>query len=165
MIVPEQMPNALIPLPHVGQREAAWRWILALESGAFLQTSMVLKNATGYCCLGVACEVLRPGRWTDAMIVEPEDTEPGFGFTTPSGDDHVETTTTLPGELSELLGIDDDGSFWMRHDPDENSDLGVYLWPIAGGHHALTDANDNGGTFDQIARALRVAYGFPERPA
>lgn len=169
MIVPEQMPNALLPLPLPEQRAAAWRWILALESGEFAQTKKVLKNETGYCCLGVACEVLRPGRWTDHMVVDGEDTEPGFGFRSENDEQApgtgVETTTTLPDELTELLAIGNDGSFWISYDPDANPDPGFYLWPIADGHNALTGANDGGASFDQIAQALRVAYGFPERPA
>jgi hypothetical protein len=32
-------------------------WIAALESGDYEQSRGTLKNKTGYCCLGVLCEV------------------------------------------------------------------------------------------------------------
>lgn len=35
-------------------------WIEALRSGHYKQTKGKLQNAKGYCCLGVACEVLIP---------------------------------------------------------------------------------------------------------
>lgn len=33
------------------------RWAEALESGEFAQAAGSLRNSSGYCCLGVACEV------------------------------------------------------------------------------------------------------------
>ena len=33
-------------------------WLTALESGEYTQTTGVLRNEEGFCCLGVACEVL-----------------------------------------------------------------------------------------------------------
>lgn len=36
------------------------KWINALRSGEYAQTKECLQNSDGYCCLGVACEVLIP---------------------------------------------------------------------------------------------------------
>jgi hypothetical protein len=33
------------------------KWIAALRSGEYPQTSGVLRDQTGYCCLGVLCEI------------------------------------------------------------------------------------------------------------
>lgn len=35
------------------------RWIAALESGDYKQTTKVLENDEGFCCLGVACAISR----------------------------------------------------------------------------------------------------------
>lgn len=35
------------------------RWIDALRSGDYYQTGGALKDATGYCCLGVLCDLAR----------------------------------------------------------------------------------------------------------
>ena len=39
--------------------EKAQAWLDALRSGKFAQTKYNLKDDMGYCCLGVACEVVR----------------------------------------------------------------------------------------------------------
>lgn len=36
------------------------KWIRALRSGEYAQTTHRLQDEYGYCCLGVACEVLLP---------------------------------------------------------------------------------------------------------
>ena len=36
---------------------AAKKWVKALRSGKYKQTTSRLKDKTGYCCLGVACEL------------------------------------------------------------------------------------------------------------
>lgn len=38
-------------------KEIADKWIAALESGEFDQTSGFLMNENGYCCLGVLCQI------------------------------------------------------------------------------------------------------------
>lgn len=35
------------------------KWVEALRSGKYKQTKHILNNDSGYCCLGVACKVLR----------------------------------------------------------------------------------------------------------
>lgn len=39
-------------------KEIKVKWIEALRSGVYKQTKSALKNAEGYCCLGVLCEVM-----------------------------------------------------------------------------------------------------------
>ena len=38
-------------------------WLDALRSGKYLQTSFALRDHQGYCCLGVACDVVHPDAW------------------------------------------------------------------------------------------------------
>ncbi len=39
------------------------KWVEALESGDYTQTTGRLKDESGYCCLGVACEISGLGTW------------------------------------------------------------------------------------------------------
>jgi len=41
-------------------KEELKKWITALRSGNFNQSSLKLQSKWGYCCLGVACKVLIP---------------------------------------------------------------------------------------------------------
>ena len=45
-------------------------WLAALRSGEYKQTQKTLKNATGYCCLGVLCHVIKgnyPGQIDEGL--------------------------------------------------------------------------------------------------
>lgn len=39
------------------------KWIAALRSGLYSQTTGVLKDENGYCCLGVLCDISGLGQW------------------------------------------------------------------------------------------------------
>ena len=47
------------------QRAHRELWAGALESGRYEQAIGALRDATGFCCLGVACEISGLGKWTD----------------------------------------------------------------------------------------------------
>ena len=42
-----------------------WRrkWVEALRSGEYRQTSGVLRDRDGFCCLGVLCDLSKTGEW------------------------------------------------------------------------------------------------------
>lgn len=103
------------------------RWVKALRSGKFAQTTSVLKRKLvgvgpgdhwGYCCLGVACELL-PGEWTDRgeFTVRDRPSEPYFNG-----------KNTIPQD-------EDLARFGMTHDE----------------ANVLAQANDRGESFDSIA--------------
>lgn len=39
------------------------KWIRALKSGKYKQTTGALKNHEGFCCLGVLCDLINPKGW------------------------------------------------------------------------------------------------------
>lgn len=39
------------------------RWVAALRSGQYPQSKGSLRTHTGYCCLGVLCDVVDPKAW------------------------------------------------------------------------------------------------------
>jgi hypothetical protein len=43
------------------------KWIAALRSGKYKQARGIMKNADGFCCLGVACELHSGFKWMDAL--------------------------------------------------------------------------------------------------
>lgn len=57
----EQLQNLLkthTVVPYRGKfPERMLQWADALESGEYEQTKYCLRNGTGYCCLGVACDI------------------------------------------------------------------------------------------------------------
>ena len=40
------------------------RWVAALRSGLYAQTTCALRDKNGYCCLGVYCDISGLGGWT-----------------------------------------------------------------------------------------------------
>lgn len=95
------------------------RWIKALRSGKYEQTTSVLKRklvgrgivpAWGYCCLGVACELL-PGEWTDVDgEVDHRSSTPHFNGknTIPTREDLAKFGMTSP-QANSLAGLNDKG--------------------------------------------------------
>lgn len=39
------------------------KWLAALRSGKYKQTSKYLRTEEGYCCLGVLCDLVAPDQW------------------------------------------------------------------------------------------------------
>jgi hypothetical protein len=142
---------------------SALAWIRELESGRYRQTRKVLHDQNGYCCLGVAADTLRPERWTDHLISTGavEDGDPvGYGFLIYDdelGEQTVETAIDMPDELRDVLGIDEQGAADIEIDGEQIR----LIWNIGIGYESLAKANDDGATFQEIANALRWAYGFP----
>jgi hypothetical protein len=50
------------------------KWIDALRSGEYSQATHQLRSETGFCCLGVLCDVLDSRRWVGErfLTVEPQ---------------------------------------------------------------------------------------------
>jgi len=44
--------------------ENAQRWVAALRSGEYTQTTGRLRNGDAFCCLGVACDLFDSSQWT-----------------------------------------------------------------------------------------------------
>jgi len=93
------------PITPEEQAENRKKWIAALRSGKYSQVRSRLKTDDGYCCLGVACEVLdakvSSGRaGTDSVCYE-------------HGLEGIKTVTDtiLPYSIAHKLGISPTGTF------------------------------------------------------
>jgi hypothetical protein len=116
------------------------RWLAALRSGKFKQGRYRLRKNDHYCCLGVLCEVVHEdvgGWWARPRENETSVwpcTQQAYVFKTEPG---AGTVALLPKAVAEHAGLD----------PDQ---LGVSILP----HWMLTDMNDQGNNFAEIADSI-----------
>lgn len=109
------------------QAENRKKWVEALRSGKYKQTSDSLRNREGdgyaFCCLGVACDLYNPNLW--------EQENPRGAST------YLENTCSLPTAVMNWLGLKEAEGQWDEEDPMKVRSLSIY--------------NDDGATFDEIA--------------
>jgi hypothetical protein len=152
--VNELIGNRRVPDIDWIQRE----WIPALESGTYTQTDAVLHNDKGFCCLGVACDLLPDVTWSASM----DDIFLGYRSVRNGifDDDVVE----LPKFVRHRLGL---GSNWIDLPPgtaltnllsmDDISRLNI---PSGSTYVPLAKMNDTGWTFAKIADTLRTVVAM-----
>lgn len=100
------------------------RWLKALRSGEYAQTTGLLRDASGYCCLGVLCDVVKNDK---AVKLEWKELVAGnFVF------DYCDTH--LPGVVEDYVVV--------ARGPDDDA------------FGPLINRNDDGQTFKQIANII-----------
>lgn len=92
------------------------KWIEALRSGKYEQTTKVLKDKKGYCCLGVLRELIDPG-----------------------SEDEDENAQALSEDMCEIAG------------------LARYTYKPGNVQHIVSEMNDNGKNFLQIADYIEAS--------
>jgi hypothetical protein len=105
------------------------KWIDALKSEEYQQTSSHLHTEQGYCCLGVLCDLYAKEKNNDEVQWDQYD-------------DHYEISgegLVLPGEVREWSGLSDNDVFYY----DERK-MPIYLAAL----------NDGGMNFNQIAQVI-----------
>lgn len=128
----------------------AKKWVAALESGEYKQAIGMLRSAAdpdSFCCLGVACHVVDPERWTEGAAG-------GFRFMTdPASGDGAEIGMT--DDVAEFMGVKSHfGHFDFHSLPGE---LQTRIFRATGEEaNALTKINDRGGDFALIAEVLKA---------
>lgn len=117
-------------------------WLQALESGEYQQTTEVLRDENGFCCLGIACDLSDTGHWV-----------------TFHNQSSYKVKETVHDNLPPLQVWRDE-----LHLYDENASFGRCLiekptdFEITPGISAksLVRANDQGATFKEIAAFIRA---------
>lgn len=110
--------------------EIKQKWIKALQSGEFFQTTGVLRETDNkYCCLGVLCELYA------------RETNVGWAYDSDNGDyDFLHHRASLPDDVLYWAGLEDEfGWSGVR----EN-----------GSRFNLAHLNDGGTTFPEIAEVI-----------
>lgn len=118
--------------------EAETKLVAALRSGKYTQTKSRLRDNKGYCCLGVACDVLGRGKW----IKDNPSYDNRYTYQASPGDfSHA----VLPKVIQHMLGWTANNGrvrkAYKKGDPEDRSD---YLT-------CLAEFNDAGTTFEEIA--------------
>lgn len=122
----------------------AEKWVAALKSGDYDQTQSVLKRTAsdpdnanvGHCCLGVACEVYHKETGEGEWKVEILATIPYFVTDDSADTPQTKNDIVLPVAVREWLGLASTGGDYLDGYGDASS---------------LTDLNDSGATFAEIA--------------
>jgi hypothetical protein len=71
------------------------KWLTALRSGEYPQTTGVLRDNKGFCCLGVLCDVMDNSKWSDTVGGD------GYGYYFDSREDE----TNIPAQERKELGL------------------------------------------------------------
>ena len=109
------------------------RWVAALQSGEYSQTSDALRIENSFCCLGVLCDLYVKdglGKWEDRI----EDGETVFATVGESG-------VLLPEEVGRWAGLPTTRPITPLPGP---QDACIYL----------ADLNDRGSLFPEIASLI-----------
>lgn len=114
------------------KKKIAVRWVAALRSDKFKQTTAYLHNKDGYCCLGVLCELAV----ASGVIPKPEEDQDGVFEYGSSG-----IQQTLPVEVMDWAGIDTTTGEFKDGD---NS------------NQELVALNDDGHSFKEIADIIEA---------
>jgi hypothetical protein len=113
------------------KQEIAQKWITALRSGEYKQTRLVLRTNTGFCCLGVLCDIFNKetgkGEWEKQFI---------YSYVFKNG--HESNRSYLPESIQS----------WAHF----NTNSGELT--INGSITSLSILNDYDYTFEQIAQII-----------
>lgn len=122
--------------------EIKQKWLDALRSGDYKQTTGALKTTKGFCCMGVLCDIIKTE--LDAEWEQPSGITDGFI------DLHcfnfLGNSQFLPSEILEYVGLHYQECSIAIHDANSK----VYT--------NLAELNDNGTSFSDIADLIE--YNF-----
>ena len=95
-------------------QEIKTKWVVALRSGDYKQTKGKLKDANGYCCLGVLCDISRKEtgfgiEHNEAREILGETIRKWSGLTFCSGD-----RVTIDDIKTSLADHNDDGATFLQ---------------------------------------------------
>lgn len=112
--------------------EQKQEWIAALRSGGYEQTTECLKDSTGYCCLGVLCDISGLGEW--------------------EGNLYIGADVDLPQSVQREYDLYPDGWHFPKTTVEKYTSIDLGSEPRDG--YSLAALNDAGMTFGEIANML-----------
>lgn len=130
--------------------EVKQKWMTALCSGKYQQTTLRLKketmNGEEFCCLGVLCDLYNKetgkGKWVKHLHCN----DYGFLVDEDLGNNWAEWTQ-LPGVVAEWAGIDTVNCSFPSYKPADMCEYGT-----------LINENDHGKNFHEIANVIREKF-------
>lgn len=132
------------PITDLTHRARIEEWLTALRSGNYTQTNGALHDDTGFCCLGVACDLYANAHegvsWTEGQhyryLTGSDKKEIGSW-----GDD------MMPDEVAEWFGL-----------PTGVCSCAVRVTDVRLPEGRASVLNDNGYSFEKIADLIEAAY-------
>ena len=123
-------------------------WIEALESGKYPKSTSHLRTYKGYCCLGVACDLVNSDAW--------EYHETGKYFSARFNEDYA-YISYLPGDVKDLLHLHSDDGYFEITDlsPELQDEIRATLDIHLRGDVCLAGVNDLVDDFDLIIKILK----------
>jgi hypothetical protein len=118
------------------------QWVAALRSAAYNQTSGQLKHGNAYCCLGVACDISKLGKWDEDTYTI------GDIYTGYSNGEWEAEGSLLPKNIALEIGLETNPKLPIKPlDWVQPKFLEEPVTPFV----TLAKLNDDGFPFDQIA--------------
>lgn len=115
-------------------------WVKALNSGEYKQTTGLLKDDVGHCCLGVLCELYMKDGNKGAFDDET------FSFTDADGNSSIGTP---PKGVIEWAGLE-------HENPDvDGSKYVKYKYQLHNGKISIAELNDGGKTFKEMVEIIQ----------
>lgn len=140
--------------------------IAALRSNEYDQATQALRSDDQFCCLGVACDISGLGTWKKAEGAVLKDRQYRYVVRDENGE--IDSAhAVMPDAVARWLGIDTTGELVL---PVEITNNGIH-WDTEEWNYptspdiSLTELNDSGMTFSQIADILENANTFTWKPA
>lgn len=122
----------------MANKENIRKWVEALRSGKYKQTRKGLRDAMGFCCLGVACEVAI-ANGVPLVVGTPNRIDSVWWS-------YDETASSLPGKVSDWLGLS--GSYAVNP-----------ILDVSGKDRRASDLNDiDLADFTTIANCIEATY-------
>lgn len=129
------------------KKEIKAKWIKALNSGKYSQTTGVLKDSDGFCCFGVLCELYKKEHKDTSWEKDGEETYSSYTF--------MEEDALPPTKVMKWAGFKkiDDTRTRNKYMPD--NEKYSPLISDKGTKRSLDDLNDSGLTFKEIAKVIK----------
>ncbi len=130
--------------------EVKKKWIDALRSGWYDQGSEKLRSVTGYCCLGVLCDLYTQETklvgWEFRGAFKEENTQPtDYWYFDGEGE-------FLPESVKEWAGLPV-GNPSVRVDVTDNDDEDDWFYT-----DEIANLNDSGYTFDELSNLIESQF-------
>lgn len=108
---------------------AEWKakWIAALRSGKYPRTQGKLRRPTGFCCLGVLCDLVDPLHWSPTATVVTYDHKNDYFI---YGTDETPAYNMPPRQVYDITGLTQAQA------------------------NELANRNDHGASFEEIAEII-----------
>lgn len=125
------------------KKEIARKWVTALRSKKYKQTKGTLRTVTGFCCLGVLCDLFAEEFPSEGKWIQPYHYVTDFAFAMKNSTPGLHHATVLPILIREWAGMKSRNGEFSKSSQIKRRDI-----------RSLSEMNDDGESFKTIARLI-----------